>query len=135
MDMTMLEPARHLADLAAGAGQPTWLYRFSYVPEAHRSIMPGTLHGMEIPYTLNIPSAVIGAAATTEADRSMGTAASAYWVNFARTGDPNGEGLPRWPRHEVGATGLLNFTNDGVEVMEDPRSATLDLWEQVQDSR
>jgi len=57
-DRTMTEPARHLADLVAKAGQPVWLYRFSYVAEALRGnpAWKGTLHGFEIPYTFNLPA-------------------------------------------------------------------------------
>ena len=36
-DRTMTEPARYLADLVVRAGQPVWLYRFSYVAESARS--------------------------------------------------------------------------------------------------
>jgi para-nitrobenzyl esterase len=135
MDMTMVEPAQHAADLVAAAGQPTWLYRFSYVPTVQRPKMPGTLHGMEIPFTLNAPAAIVGAANVTDEDLAMGAAASAYWVNFAKAGDPNGSGLPEWPAHQAGSTQILNFTNDGVILMDDPRAATVGVWKQFQDAR
>jgi para-nitrobenzyl esterase len=129
-DRTFVEPARHLADETARAGQPTWLYRFSYVAESARGRARGAQHGMEIPYTLNIPAALVGDEVTA-ADEAMGAIASAYWVAFAKTGDPNGGGRPLWPRHDPASSQVIDFTNAGVVVEPDPLQARLDLWQKV----
>jgi para-nitrobenzyl esterase len=129
-DKTMVEPARYLANEMARAGQPTWLYRFSYVAESQRAILKGTLHGYEIPYTFNIPDALVGDKVTA-ADKAMGELASAYWISFAKTGDPNGGDRPPWPRHEPAVNRVTNFTNTGVSTAPDPLKNRLDLWQTV----
>jgi len=129
-DKTMLEPARHLADEMARAGQPTWLYRFSYVAESDRASAKGTLHGFEIPYTFDLPSAFVGDP-VTPADKAMADLASAYWVAFGQTGDPNGDGRPKWSRHDPSVDRLMNFTNAGAVEEPDPAKARLDLWKAV----
>ncbi len=35
-----------------------------------------------------------------ERDREVASLLAGYWTNFAKTGDPNGEGLPEWPRYD-----------------------------------
>jgi para-nitrobenzyl esterase len=129
-DRTMTEPARHLADVIARAGEPVWLYRFSYVAESQRATLKGTMHGFKIPYTFDIPAAVVGDEVTA-ADEAMGALASAYWVSFAKTGDPNGGGRTQWPRHDPAVDKVINFTNTGAVVGPDPLKARLDLWQRV----
>ena len=131
-DRTMTEPVRHLADLVARAGQPVWLYRFSYVAEALRSnpAWQGTPHGMEIPYTFDLPAAIVKEEVTA-ADKGMAETASAYWTAFGKTGDPDGANRPVWPQYQPGVDTILNFTNNGVVVGPDPIKAHLDLWQKV----
>jgi para-nitrobenzyl esterase len=131
MDSTMTEPARHLANELARAGQSVWLYRFAYVSQAQRGQLMGTMHAFEIPFTLNIPGVLVGADRVTPTDKMMGDLTSAYWAQFGKTGDPNGGGQPDWPRHDPAADRIMHFTNGGVIVGTDPLKPRVDLWQKV----
>jgi para-nitrobenzyl esterase len=57
----------------------------------------------------------------------VGSTISSYIVNFARTGDPNGAGLPAWPQYEGAADRLMDFTEQGTAVAQkDPLGAAID---------
>jgi para-nitrobenzyl esterase len=125
-DMMMVEPARFVAQTIAAAGLPSYEYRFSYVAESKRKEWPGALHATEIPYVFDTVKSVYGDK-LTPADEAIAKQANAYWVNFAKNGDPNGSGLPHWPAYSGASDQLMNFTLDGPVAMADPWRARLDL--------
>jgi para-nitrobenzyl esterase len=127
-DGAMVEPARLLARLAAAALQSTYQYRFSYVASSLRPNVKGALHAMEIPFVFETVRAKYGDATTAE-DEALAAAANAYWVAFARTGDPNGEGRPRWPAYTEKDDVLMDFAISGPVAKADPWKARLDLVE------
>ena len=50
----------------------------------------------------------------TELDYQLGDICSAYWANFAATGDPNGEGLPAWTACTPEALSVLDIGDEVV---------------------
>jgi para-nitrobenzyl esterase len=127
-DFGQAEPARFAANAFAASGSPVYLYRFSYVQTAMRErSRAGAPHGGEIAYVFGTLSAGRGGAPTPE-DQAVARMAQSYWVNFARTGDPNGAGLPPWPRHAAGKDLIFEFRPDGTAgAGPDSRKARLDV--------
>ncbi len=134
MDRTMEEPARFTAAEFARQGLPSYEYRFSYVADSMRRQWPGAPHATEIPYVFDTVAAKYGKD-LTPADEATARAANAYWANFAETGDPNGPGLPPWPRYATASDGIMDFTPDGPKGGPDPWKARLDLTAAVADAR
>jgi para-nitrobenzyl esterase len=133
-DLAMVEPARMLARLTDTAGQPTWQYRFSYVASSLRGKVAGALHATEIPFVFNTERVKYGDATTAE-DEATGRMTNAYWVAFAKTGDPNGAGLPKWPRYSAAEDAIMDFTTKGPVAGPDPFKARLDVVEALASKR
>ncbi len=135
VDMTMHEPARFVAAQMTMHGQPAWLYRFSYTAQALRPQASGAGHATDLAYVFKHLDAMYPHRVAA-ADRTMADEMHRYFANFARRGDPNGEGLPIWPRFEPADYTLMNFSADRGPVVEiDPLKSRLELVEKAQARR
>lgn len=65
------------------------------------------------------------------ADKAIAAAANAYWVNFARNGNPNDRGLWQWPAMKSKGDTVLDFSLTGPVAGTDPWKDRLDLIERV----
>src|SRR5690606_28663723 len=70
----------------------------------------------EIEYVFRQPDSV-PKVTWTDADRRLSDQMMTYWSNFAKTGDPNGSGLPQWPAYDSSAPSVLHLD---VEVAAKP---------------
>jgi para-nitrobenzyl esterase len=86
----------HEADRSRRDSAPQFAYHFEHVepgPDAERY---GAFHTSDVPYAL----ATLDAAPQrpfTDIDRRVSAITSGYWLNFVKSGNPNGPGLPHWP--------------------------------------
>lgn len=123
---------RLFAEQQSAIGQQAWHYWFTHQP-LYDPGMPdmGAAHTGEIPYVFNNLAAPrtfpgnssVELMAGNPEQEAMADLVSQYWVNFAATGNPNGEVLPEWPAVEELAptetmildsrgTGLGTWTNE-----------------------
>ena len=131
-DFSMIEPSRILAEWMADAGQRAYFYRFAYVPDAWREKLPGAIHAGELIFVFDCVRLLVGEK-TTAADLAMAKTVSGYWVDFIKTGDPNGDGRPQWKPYDPSTRDVMSFTGTGVAYGADPLKTRLDLWREVWD--
>ena len=108
--MTMLQFAAFPSHLWAGFNKKnrSYLYQFGHVPPDKPNFPKfGAFHTAEVPYALHTlhkwnrdwrPE-----------DWSLENTMSSYWVNFAKTGNPNGPELPEWKSYDKQLGNILSL--------------------------
>ena len=98
---------------------PTWMYQLDFpAPEAGGVL--GAFHSLDIGLVFDntaVPNARTGNDAG--AQRLAGRMADAF-IRLARTGDPDGAGLPTWPQYDLARRRTMIFDRQ-VRVEDDPR--------------
>lgn len=130
------EPARFTANSFVAVGAPAYIFLFSYVPSHMKERMQyGPGHGTDIAYAFN--KLGIGGFGPpppppTDEDKEVARLMNAYWVNFAKTGNPNGNDLPEWPIYKTKKGKILDIQPDGKAVGKpDPRITRLNVIEKA----
>jgi para-nitrobenzyl esterase len=90
----------------------------------------GARHAGEIEYVFGALDRSLPKVPWEPADRALSEAMTSYWANFARTGDPNGKGLPTWPRYDASNRRVLHLDATIRDTPDATRARyeALDAW-------
>lgn len=100
-DLIVLSGSRYSAEQMAKRGVPVYSYLLSYVAEDRRKNQPGAAHTDDIAFIMQTLDSEDDLSVVTEQDKAISRLMSAYWVQFAKTGDPNRPDLPEWPAYDA----------------------------------
>jgi para-nitrobenzyl esterase len=127
------EPGRMTARAFVSQGDAAYIFQFGYVPAPMRERARfGAGHGSDVAFVFNNLDGRRRAPETTPEDEKLAQIMNSYWANFAKTGNPNGKGLPLWPGYDTKKEMILDIELDGDAVGKpDPRKAKLDVIEKA----
>jgi para-nitrobenzyl esterase len=117
-------PARFMARELHAQGVPVYLYSFGLDP---------AVHIQELDYVFGWAEGRVSrlfAGASVPANGDLLTAMQGYWLDFARTGDPNGAGRVVWPRYTKNADEHMHLA-ERVSVESKLSQADCDMWDRI----
>ena len=116
-DMFAACPIGALGTLVTTAGQKTYIYQFDRSIPGKGEADLGAFHSLEIPFVFDaFHDPMWQWLPFTATDHNLSQVIQGYWTNFAKTGNPNGAGLPAWPVWTNAGEPYLEFDRSGQAV-------------------
>ena len=108
------------------AGNRGYEYQFSRT--VHGKEAQGAPHASEIPFIFGTLPVWQRMRNYNDSDRQYAPQMQEYWTNFAKTGDPNGGKLVKWPKFDATARAYMDFTDAGPVAKEGLRRQACDVF-------
>ena len=108
------------------AGNRGYEYQFSRTVHGQEAL--GAPHASEIPFIFGTLSVWQKMRKYDDSDQQYAPQMQQYWTNFAKTGDPNGGQLAKWPKFDATARAYLDFTDAGPVAREGLRRQVCDVF-------
>jgi hypothetical protein len=123
--------------VSANETQPVWRYFFSYTYPAPQLNNPDLVsyHGMELMYVFNNWENIYGHQLLFKPqDDSLQQIMLNYWVNFARTGNPNGSQsiLVNWPQYNANTDCYVEINAEPNGTQCGLRTAQTNMWDSIE---
>ncbi|GAA4455903.1 hypothetical protein GCM10023189_24340 [Nibrella saemangeumensis] len=93
---------------AVAGAAPVYMYLFTWSSPVNDG-MYKSMHCMEIPFVFNNISRCEEMTGGGPEAHALADKMSLAWINFAKTGDPNHKGLPKWPQYNAGNGSAMIF--------------------------
>ncbi len=128
-DLVVVSASDYVSGKMMQHGVGVYRYYFSYLADARRARQPGVAHADDIAFVLGTLEAEPDLTEITAADWKASNLMQSYWVQFAKTGNPNGLDLPVWPEISAETSPVLEI-GDEVFVHEEFLSKRIDYHRQ-----
>ena len=115
MTSAVVCPVGAMAALTSDAGQRVYVYRFDRSVPGMGEEELGAFHSLEVPFVFgSLRDPIWHWLPFTPEDAALSNLIQTYWTNFAKSGDPNAQGLPNWPAWTDSKKEFLEIRKDAT---------------------
>ena len=114
-DLGFVCPIGATAALTSDAGQRVYVYRFERSIPGKGEEELGAFHSLEVPFVFGaLHDPIWNWLPFTPEDAALSNLIQTYWTNFAKSGNPNAQGLPIWPAWTGSKKEFLEIRKDAT---------------------